>query len=128
MMDHELTESNFMLYAAKHYDNPNCHDVLEFYDDLKRFKYLKKLFHRYKTTGELKDRLILNHIIVLNNMFGAQATANMMILKLNEYLSEVKPFLVMLNIMPEITEVNSTKYVNSDIGMDQTIVEALRKI
>ena len=60
----KLDESNFILYAAAHYDNPQCYDTDEFYDDLKRFKYLKRLFNRYKETGELKERLILNHLIV----------------------------------------------------------------
>lgn len=124
----ELTEDTFLLYAAKHYDNPNCHDVVEFYDDLKRFKYLKKLFHRYKTNGELKERLILNHIIVLNNIFGTPACSNMLMLKLFEYATELKPFLVLLNILPDHLEVNGEKVRTSDIGMDSYIVEQLRKI
>lgn len=124
----DLTEDTFLLYAAKHYDNPNCHDVVEFYDDLKRFKYLKKLFQRYKATGELKERLILNHIIVLNNIFGTPACSNMLMLKLHEYSNEVKPFLVMLNILPEQLEFNGFKLKTSDIPMDMHIVEQLRKI
>ena len=65
-----LTEDNFILYAAKCYDNPNCHNINEFYDDLNKFKYLKKLFYRYRVDGVLKERLITNHIIVLQNVFG----------------------------------------------------------
>ena len=65
-----LDDSNFLLYAASNYDNPQCYDTDEFYDDLKRFKYLKRLFNRYKETGELKERLILNHLIVIYNVFG----------------------------------------------------------
>ena len=60
-----LDNSNFLLYAAKHYDNPQCFDTKEFYDDLKRFKYLKRLFNRYKETGDLKERLIINHLQIL---------------------------------------------------------------
>ena len=63
----QLDDSNFMLYAAANYDNPQLYDTDEFYDDLKRFKYLKRLFNRYKETGELKERLILNHLIVIYN-------------------------------------------------------------
>ena len=62
-MIEQLTESNFLLYAAKHYDNPQCMDIEEFQDDLKRINYIKKLLNKYKTTGELKERLIINHII-----------------------------------------------------------------
>lgn len=123
-----LTDDTFLLYAAKHYDNPNCHNVVEFYDDLKRFKYLKKLFHRYKTNGDLKERLILNHIIVLNNIFGTPATSNMLMLKLCEYSHEIKPFLVLLNILPEHLEFNGVRIESSDIPMDMHIVEKLRKI
>ena len=66
----QLDDTNFMLYAAAHYDNPQCYDTDEFYDDLKRFKYLKRLLNRYKETGELKERLILNHLTVIYNVFG----------------------------------------------------------
>ena len=66
----KLDEFNFLLYAAKHYDNPQCYDTVEFYDDLKRFKYIKRLLNRYVEEGDLKERLILNHIIVLNNEIG----------------------------------------------------------
>ena len=71
MMD-VLNEDNFLLYAAKHYDNPQCSSTEEFYDDLKKFKYIKRLFNKYAETGELKERLILNHIIVLTNVFSPQ--------------------------------------------------------
>jgi hypothetical protein len=124
----ELTEDTFLLYAAKHYDNPNCHDVMEFYDDLKRFKYLKKLFQRYVTNGELKERLILNHIIVLNNIFGTPACSNMLMMKLFDYSPQVVPFLVLLNILPNRVEFNGNKLLTSDISLDQYIVEKLRKI
>jgi len=67
----QLDDTNFMLYAAAHYDNPQCYDTDEFYDDLKRFKYLKRLLNRYKETGELKERLILNHLTVIYNVFGS---------------------------------------------------------
>lgn len=123
-----LTEENFILYAAQHYDNPNCHDTVEFYDDLKRFKYLRKLFYRYREFDDLKERLILNHIIVLNNIFGAQAIANMLALKLHDYITELKPFMVMVDIMPEVLEFENIKVVSSDIPMDPYIVEQLRKI
>ena len=68
MITQTLDESNFLLYAAKHYDNPQCFDTVEFYEDLNRFKYLKRLFNKYRDGGELKERLILNHVMVLYNL------------------------------------------------------------
>ena len=126
--DH-LDDTNFILFAAKHYDNPHCHDTEEFLDDLKRFKYLKRLFGKYQECGELRERLILNHIIVLYNVFGVQAT-RMLFLKLDGYHEYLKPFIVMLGYMPESFNIgsdNKTVY-SSDIQMDSRIVEVLRKI
>ena len=76
----KLDESNFLLYAAKHYDNPQCFDTIEFYEDLKRFKYIKRLFNRYIEDGDLKERLVLNHIVILFNLFGVKAAIRMLFL------------------------------------------------
>ena len=125
-----VNEDNFVLYAAKHYDNPQCYDTEEFYDDLKRFKYIKRLLNRFEQTGELKERLILNHILVLYNLFGEAATI-MLFVKLRGQYTLLKPFLVLINRMPDtITGVLTTNNViyNYDIAMNQQIVEALRKI
>ena len=90
------------MFAMKHYDNPTCIDEKEFLDDMKRFKYLKRLFRKYDTTKELKTRLILNHIIVLNNVFGADACATLLLYKIQkEYWSALKSFLLYLNILKE---------------------------
>jgi hypothetical protein len=125
----KLDESNFLLYAAKHYDNPQCLDTEEFYDDLKRFKYLKRLFGKYEETGELRERLIINHLIVLYNVFGIHAT-RMLFVKLYPYYSYLKPFLVLLNYMPDkvVVGADNTVIYSSDITMDQHIIEVLRKI
>lgn len=126
-----LDESNFLLYAAKHYDNPHCYETVEFYDDLNRFKYIKRLFNRYIEAGDLRERLILNHIIVLYNVFGIDATTRMLFLKLEGYYPYLKPFLVLLNYLPEVVHnINETGRVirTSDIPMDRGIVEALRSI
>ena len=88
-----LTEETFLLYAAKHYDNPQLQSEEEFYDDLKKFKYIKRLFNKYSESGELKERLILNHIVVLTNVFGPEAAVKMLFLRLPEYLHFLKPFL-----------------------------------
>lgn len=95
-----LDDSNFILYAAKHYDNPQCYDMAEFYDDLKRFKYIKRLFGKYQDTGEIRENLILNHIVVLYNVFGEAAT-RMLFFKLVGYYSYLKPFLIVIGRMPD---------------------------
>lgn len=126
----KLDESNFILFAAKYYDNPQCFDTLEFQDDLKRFKYLKRLFTRYQETGELKERLIINHLIVLYNVFGPEAT-RMLFFKLEGFHHYLKPFIVLLGYMPEVVRnigVENKTYRSSDIPMDDAIVELLRKI
>lgn len=126
----KLDESNFMLYAAKHYDNPQCFDTLEFYEDLARFKYIKRLFNRYEETGELKERLILNHLIILYNVFGS-ATTRMLFFKLNGHLHLLKPFIVLLGFLPDKVQgigVENKTIISSDIPMDERIVKILRKI
>lgn len=121
-----LTDSNFLLYAAKYYDNP-CHNTDEFLDDLKRFKYLKRLFVKYRETGELKERLILNHIIVLYNIFGDKATP-MLFMKLKGYEQYLKPFLVLLSRLPSKVLYSDVIVYTSEINMDKKIVNELRKI
>lgn len=125
-----ISDLNFILYAAKHYDNPQCYDTNEFHDDLKRFKYIKRLFGKYEESGELRERLIINHIIILYNVFGEAAT-RMLFYKLVGYYHYLKPFLVLLNHMPErIDSVGAPGNViySSDIHMDEDIVKVLRKI
>lgn len=130
MYPEKLDNSTFVLFAAKHYDNPACQDTMEFYDDLKRFKYLKRLFGKYVETGELRERLILNHITILYNVFGNEAT-RMLFLKLESYHNYLKPFIVMLGKMPDkivnIGEDGMTIY-SCDINMDTNIISVLRKI
>lgn len=125
-----VNEDNFVLYAAKHYDNPQCFDTEEFYDDLKRIKYIKRLFNRYIETGDLKERLILNHIMILYNIFGDAAT-KLLFVKLQGQYTLLKPFLVLINRMPDtisgVMTSNNTIY-SSDISMDPGIVKVLRTI
>lgn len=125
-----VSEDNFLLFAAKHYNNTQCYDTEEFYDDLKRFKYIKRLFNRFEQTGDLKDRLILNHILIIYNMFGEAAT-QMLFVKLKEHYPLLKPFLVLIHRMPDKVNNVETKdniIYSSDIAMNQHIVGALRKI
>lgn len=122
-----VSENNFMIYAARHYDNPQCFHEDEFYDDLKRFKYIKRLFSKYKESGELRERLILNHLIVLYNLFGSNTTP-MLFLKLPEYHDCLKPFLLFLNRMPDVVETNKNTILSSSIQMDSYIIDVLRDI
>lgn len=131
MIGFPLNEDNFMLYAAQNYDNPKCFDDDEFFDDLKRFKYLKKLLKKYKDTGVLRERLILNHIIIIFNLFGNQPATRMLFFKLDGYHMELKTFLIYLNLMPQKIidiQVENAIIHDSDIPVDLTISEVLRKL
>lgn len=124
-----LNDSNFLIYAAKNYDNPQCFDTKEFYDDLKRFKYLKRLFNRYKETGELKERLIINHLQVLYNLFGVEATTKMLYFILKTHHDCLSPFLILFNTMPDVVYgVDGKNIHTSDISMDLKVVEILREV
>jgi hypothetical protein len=117
----ELNNKNFLLFAAKNYNNAQCMTQEEFEEDLQRFKYLKRLFNRYSTSNELCERLILNHLIILYNVFGIKAANHMMFFKIEEKnWAALKTFLVYLNYLPE------DQYV--EVPLDPYIVEALRKI
>lgn len=120
-MIHELTEENLFLYAAKHYYNPKFTDVEEFKEDLNRFKYTKRLFNRYIQDGELMDRLIMNHLIVMSNVFGIEPMLKILELKLDDkHWPIVKPFLIFL------------KYIRVDqypeVALDKVVVDRLREV
>lgn len=125
-----INDKNFILFCASHYDNYQFSSTEDFFNDLKRIKYIKKLITRYKDKGELKERLILNHIIILNNCFGADITCKIIFLKMKNILPYVKPFLVFLNILPEIIyNVGNKKVIDTNlIPMDNFIVQSLREI
>jgi hypothetical protein len=125
-VNEKLTEANFLLYAMHHYDNPQCHSLQEFEEDLKKILYLKKLLSRYKNNGELRERLILNHIIVLYNIFG-DATTKMLFFKIEESCWDaLVTFLVYLDRMPE--SIPEYGIVLSDIRLDEYIIANLRKL
>jgi len=127
---HVLREDNFLAIAAALYSNPQCTTDEEFYDDLARMKYLKKLLTRYEETGELKERLILNHIVVLCNVFGPTHTPRMLFLKMQKQFHLLKPFLEFLSILPlYIDNVKvEQRVLTSDIGSDPKIREILQRI
>ena len=114
-----LTDENFLLYAMKCYNSPNC-VISEFEGDLKRIKYIKRLIKKYKTTGDLKERLILNHIIVLSNVFGVEASVRILFFKLSEDdYPVIKSFLLFVNHLPKIVYgINGRNLNTSDIHID----------
>lgn len=125
----DLNEETFTLYAMKCYDKPNC-IMSEFESDLKTTKYLKRLFRRYKVTKKVKERLILNHFILLNNVFGPEPTARILFYRIDERDYDVlKTFLLYLNIMPDVVRgINGKHIISSDILIDMNVAEILRKI
>ena len=125
----ELTNENFLMYAIKHYDNPSCTGLKEFDNDLKRLGYIKRLLGRYRATGDIKERLIINHLVVLYNVFGVEAATSMLFFKIQDkFWPQLKPFLVFLNYMPEQVRQRNRVINSSDIVLDEVIVEILRKI
>lgn len=126
----KLNEKNFLLFCAAHYDNYEFHSTDEFLEDLNRIKYIRKLLTRYVEKGDLKERLILNHIIILNNCFGPEALCKILYLKLKNQMQYIKPFLIMINVFPDfIYNVGDDKVVDTNlIPMDATIIERLRKM
>jgi hypothetical protein len=125
----DLNDDNFLIYAMKCYNAPHC-IMSEFESDIKRTKYLKRLFRRYKVTKSLKERLILNHIILLNNVFGPESTARILFYKIDERDYDIlKTFLSYLNIMPDmIYGVNGKNISIADIPIDTNVTEILGRI
>jgi hypothetical protein len=129
-MKGKLDDSNFFLYAAHHYSNP-CVDEQEFMDDLNRIKNIRRLFGRYEKHGELKERLIINHLMVLYNVFDHKAMTRMLAFRLYDQLHILKPFLMLLNYWPERIDnigADCLTIRSNEIVMDMRVVEVLRKI
>ena len=128
MLD-DLNDDNFTIYAMKCYSTPNC-IMSEFESDIKRTKYLKRLFRRYKITKSLKERLILNHIILLNNVFGTEATARILFYKIDERDYDIlKTFLMYLNMLPNgVYGINGKNIPLIDIPIEINVAEILSKI
>ena len=123
MMDifEDLNEENFTLFAIRHYDNPQCTSTEEFYEDIRRFRYLKRLLKRYHRTGELRERLILNHVIILSNVFGVSNAIRMLQYKIyDEFWPVLKTCLLYLDYINEDWE--------TDIPLDDEAVKRMRQI
>ena len=120
-MYEKINSENVIMFAIRHYNNPQCEGELEFQDDLKRFKYIKRLFKKYVDTNVLKERLLLNHFIVLKNVFGADASVTLLLYKVEKsHWHILKSFLIYLNMIQE----NELK----EIEHDEFVLQELRKI
>ncbi len=118
----QLSDETFFLFASRHYDNPHCGSVEDFEDDLLRFKYIKKSFYMYKNKDDLKERLIMNHLVILYNSFESKACTEMLVLKMKEYLDCLFPFLLALGY------IDSENIRAHQIIMDPFVVNRVRSI
>ncbi len=122
MFEEPITDSNFLMYAIKHYENPECCNMEEFNEDINRIKYIKRLLRRYNKTKELRERLILNHIIILGNLFTPKVASRILIFKLEKELHVyLKTFLVFLEFIPE-------DGIMDEIPLDNKIITVLRAL
>ena len=130
MIFDDLNDDNFLMYAMKEYNDIQCTDIEEFYDDLKKIKYIKRLFNIYKNTGQLKERLILNHLIVFYNVFPLLAGTRILFYKIEKsFWPMLKTFLIFLDRMPEtVDSIRGETIRSTDIQLDEGIVTRLRTI
>lgn len=129
MQPNKLTKDNFIIYASKNYQTPQVITMSDFQDDLKRIKYIKRLINRFKKTGDIKERLVLNHIIILCNMFSPQHATKMLFFKLEEPCWGIlKSFLTHLNILPrQLIGISDSIIFTDEIPINMDIVEKLKK-
>jgi len=127
-MNDDLNDENFMIFAIKAYNKPNC-VMSEFYEDLKRIKYVKRLFIKYHKNKEIKERLVINHLIVIYNVFGANSATRILFYKVDEkYYTILKTFLIFLNYMPKyVMGIRGKNIRSSDISVDLKLADILRK-
>lgn len=120
----ELSDENFLIFAIKNYSNPDCAGIVDLEEDLKRFKYIKRLFRRYENSGVLSERLIINHLVVLYNVFGKSATPMLFFKIEEEYWAILKSFLVYMCRMP-LEQIGSTE---PHLPLDGKVLDELRKL
>ena len=123
----DLTNDNILIYAVKAYDKPNC-IMSEFKEDMKRFNYLKRLFKRYRKVGELREQLVLNHLVVICNVFGPEVATRILFFKMSkDDFSALKTYLLFLSCMPDrIKGIKGQDIISSEISVDMKIAEILR--
>jgi len=118
-----LNEDNYVLFAIKHYDNPQAATKEDFFEDMRRFKYIKRLLKKYHKGTEVKLNLLLNHIIIIYNVFGDAAPLLLFYKMERDYWSDIKAIMVFLNKYPEL-ETSSLK----EIAVNECILEELKQI
>jgi len=130
MIFDDLNEDNYLMYTMREYNNIQCTDIEEFYDDLKKIKYIKRLFNIYKNNGQLKERLILNHLIIFYNVFNVESGTRILFYKIEkDFWPMLKTFLIFLDRMPDkIESIRGITVRSSDIQLDDGIVTRLRSI
>jgi hypothetical protein len=118
----KLTVKNFNAFALQNYDDPQCADIEDFQEDLRRFRYLKRLLHRYHESGEMRERLMLNHLITIFNVFGYDASMRMLKFKVREdaYWASIKTMLLYLGYIDESWE--------TAIHIDDKLAQRLREL
>ncbi len=126
MVFDELNNDNVTIYAVKAYDRPNC-VMSEFKDDMKRFNYLKRLFKRYRKLDELRERLVLNHLVVLCNVFGPEVATRLLFYKMaKDDYPALKTYLMFLSVMPDrVRGIKGQDIISSDIPVDMKIADIL---
>ena len=130
MIFDDLNEDNYLMYTMREYNNLQCTDIEEFYDDLKKIKYIKRLFNIYKNNSQLKERLILNHLIIFYNVFNVESGTRILFYKIEkDFWPMLKTFLIFLDRMPDkIESIRGVTVRSSDIKLDDGIVTRLRSI
>jgi len=128
-MINDLNDSNIMLYASKCYDKPICIDS-EFEEDFRKIRYIKRLLQRYRNTGKMRERLLLNHLVIAQNVFGVEPCTRMLFVKVEpEDYSTLKTFLIYTSAMPTVVRsINGADILSSDIPLNTNIVDILRKL
>lgn len=128
-MFNDLTENNIVLYAVKCYEKPNC-IMDEFSEDYRRIRYIKRLLQKYRKHREIKERLVLNHLIVLQNVFGPEACTRLLFFYIDEKdYSTLKTFLIFISSMPEVVVgIRGRDIASSDIQVDLELAKVLRKV
>lgn len=122
-----ITDDNFLTYCMNNYDNPHCSDISEFEEDLRRIQHVKKLIMKYKQSGVLRERLILNHVIILFNVFGKHAN-EILFLKLSEYKEIIKPFIQFINFLPDVVSYSTYNVETKKIKGDEIVIDRLKRI
>ena len=126
----DLNEKNYVMFAMKYYDNLQCTSIEEFNEDLNKIKYVKRLFNRFLETGELRTNLILNHLIVIYNVFENEAATRMLFFRVEKrFYSILKPFLLFMNRLPKVVRgIDGKNIITNEIPLNEMTIKELRKI